>query len=376
MNDPARYLDHAATSWPKPPAVRAAVLRFLDEVGVSAARGDGPRCAEAAAEVDFARRGLARMCGVPTDRIAFGSGATEALNLLLRAVLRPGDRVVTTAFEHSSLVRPLLALQRERGITVDVVEPDPSGDLDPDAVAVRLRAGRTRLLAVSHASNVTGAVFDAATLCRLAREHGALSLVDACQSAGHLPLAVGADMLVASCHKGLEAPPGLGFLAVAPDVVLPAQKQGGTGSSRALAEHPSEWPQAFEAGTPNTLALFGLAAALRHAAARPASPSHAIDRLLRFEAAASAIPGIRFLPAPAGRRLPVAAFTHAHFDVAELGAICAGAGFHVRTGHLCAPWLLRRFGADGGVVRVSLGHAESADALPELVTLLQAATTG
>lgn len=370
MNDPARYLDHAATSWPKPPAVREAVLRFLDDVGVSAARGDSPRCAAAAAEVDFARRGIASLCGVPAERVAFCSGATEALNLALRAALRPGDRVVTTAFEHSSLVRPLLALQRERGLVVDVVPPTADGGLDPAAVAARVQAAPTRLLAVTHASNVTGAVFDVEAMCRHARAHGAMSLVDACQTAGHLPLAVGADLLVASCHKGLQAPPGLGFLACAPGVSLAAQKQGGTGSSRALAEHPADWPQAFEAGTPNTLALFGLAAALRHRATHAGRGDEANTRLRRFEGAAAALPGVRFVPAPLLRRLPVTSFTHAQYDPAELGAIFAGAGFHVRTGHLCAPWLLRHFGAEAGVVRISLGHAERHDALPELLALL------
>lgn len=371
MNDAARYLDHAATSWPKPPEVRAAVLRFLDDVGVSAARGDGARCAAAAAEVDAARLGIARRCGVPAERVAFCSGATEGLNLVLRALLRPGDRVVTTAFEHSSMVRPLLALQRERGLAVDVVPPTAEGDLDPSAVASALRAAPTRLLAFSHASNVTGAVFDAVTLCGLARSSGALSLVDACQTAGHLPLTVGADVLVASCHKGLLAPPGLGFVAAAPHVDLPAQKQGGTGSSRALAEHPDAWPLAFEAGTPNTLALFGLAAALRRDAVAPSRLDKANARLQRFLDAAARLPGLRFLPAPAARRLPVAAFTLASYDPAELGAICAGAGFHVRTGHLCAPWLLRHFGAESGVVRISLGHADVDDALPDLLALLR-----
>ena len=157
-------------------------------------------------------------------------------------------------------------------------------------------------------------------------------------------------------------------MAPAPAPTLPKAKS--------LAEHPVEWPHAFEAGTPNTLALFGLAAALRHRAAQPARGDEALARLRRFEAAANGLPGVRFLPAPARRRLAVASFTHARYDAAELGAIFAGAGFHVRTGHLCAPWLLQRFGADAGVVRVSLGHAEHDDALPALLELLAELSSG
>ncbi len=367
-----RYLDHAATSWPKPPAVRAATLRWLDDVGVSAARGDSRRCAEAAAEVDQARAGLARLCGVPADRVGFCSGATEGLNLALRALLRPGDRVVTTAFEHSSVVRPLVALARERGITFDVVPPTPEGGLDPAAMAAALASAPTRLCVFSHASNVTGAVFDAAAICRAARAAGALTLLDACQSAGHLPLAVGADVVVASCHKGLLAPPGLGFVAAAPGVDLPSQKQGGTGSSRALAEQPTEWPTAFEAGTPNTLALFGLAAALRSEGPLPraADAERVRAQVDAFAHALAALPGLRVAPTPAGERLPTVAFAHAAFDCAELGGILAAAGFHVRSGHLCAPWLLPALGFPAGVVRVSLGRAGDDGALGELVELL------
>lgn len=370
--NPRRHLDHAATSWPKPPAVRAAVLRWLDDVGVSAARGDSRLCAEAAAEVEQARAGIARLCGVPSERVAFCSGATEGLNLALRALLRPGDRVVTTAFEHSSVARPLAALARERGITFDVVQPTAQGGLDPAAVAAALAAAPTRLVCFTHASNVTGAVFDAATICRIARAAGSLSVVDACQSAGHLPLAFGADVVVASCHKGLQAPPGLGFVAAAPGIQLPPQKQGGTGSSRALAEHPTEWPLAFEAGTPNTLALFGLAAALRSEGALP--PAGAGERsrgqIDAFTHALGSLPGMRVAPTPAGERLPIVAFAHADFDCAELGGILGVAGFHVRTGHLCAPWLLSALGFPRGVVRVSLGRAGDDGALGELAELL------
>ena len=106
------YLDHAATSFPKPPAVLAAVQRWYEQLGVSAERGDSGRCVEVRREVDDARRRLGLLAGVAAARVAFTSGATESLNLALRAVLRPGDAVLTTVFEHSSVVRPLLALQR------------------------------------------------------------------------------------------------------------------------------------------------------------------------------------------------------------------------------------------------------------------------
>ncbi len=104
------YLDHAATSWPKPAPVLAAIARWYEEVGVSAARGSSHRCTEASIVVQRTRAAVARLCGVPAERAAFTSGATESINLFLRAFLRPGDRVLTTAFEHASVARPLAAL--------------------------------------------------------------------------------------------------------------------------------------------------------------------------------------------------------------------------------------------------------------------------
>ncbi len=135
------YLDHAATSWPKPPQVLAAVQRWFTDVGVSAARGAGDRCTVAAHVVAETRRQLGELVDCPAERVAFTSGATEGLNLALRALLRPGDTVLTTAFEHSSVVRPLTALQRERGLRLEVLAPTQGTSLD-DTVRAALAALR------------------------------------------------------------------------------------------------------------------------------------------------------------------------------------------------------------------------------------------
>lgn len=352
------YLDHAATSWPKPPAVLAAMQHWFEHVGVSPSRGAGNRCQDAAVVVGAARQRLAELTGAPADRIAFVSGATEGLNLVLRALLRRGDTVLTTAFEHSSVVRPLRALQAELGLVLESLAPDPDGGLDPATVAARLGALRPQLFVFTHASNVTGACFDAAAFCRAARAHGTRTVVDACQTAGLVDLRVGADVVVASGHKALLGPPGTGFVAARPDVDLPPRKQGGTGSGPALADHPTRWPEAFEAGTPNTPGIFGLEAALR-----AHESTAAAGRLQRALAGIDALAaGLRgnddwtVLAAGRGSRVPVVSAVHARYDCAEIGAVLAGAGVHVRTGHHCAPWLHAHLGTAGaGTVRFSTG---------------------
>jgi len=364
------YLDHAATSWPKPAAVLAAVQRWYADVGVSADRGDGARCQIARREVDDARRMVAGLVGTTSQRVVFHSGATESLNLVLRALLPPGAAVVTTAFEHSSVVRPLVALQRERSLRLHVVPPPPAGAAMVDAMRAAIVAARPAVVVFTHASNVTGVALDAAAICAVGKEHGALSVLDASQTAGLLDLRVGADFTIASAHKALHGPPGLGFLASA-GRELPAQKQGGTGSSLALAEHPASWPQGFEAGTPNTPAIFGLAAALRGLGDVGAALRTALTHVDRIVAELVTRPGYRVLHPRGGPRVPVLSFVHDGLDPAELGAILDSAGVHVRTGFHCAPWIHEHLGtAAAGTVRVGIGSSTTAADVAALLAAL------
>jgi len=357
------YLDHAATSYPKPAPVLQAMQHWYTELGVSAARGDSSRCQAVQRAVAVARRQVGSLCGMASDRVAFTSGATESLNLALRAILQPGDTVVTTVFEHSSVVRPLLHLAKERQLRLEVLPMAVHGSLDLDTVRAAIASLRPRWMVATHASNVTGALFDAAALAELAHRHGARLLLDASQTAGYCDLAVGADLVVASAHKALQGPPGLGFLAAADGVMLTAQKQGGTGSSRALAEHPEEFPASFEAGTPNTPAILGLSAALDWLASQGMERlrQRALDHLQQLEFGLQQKPGVRLLR-PTGPRVPVLSFVHADFDPAEIGGMLDAAEVHARTGFHCAPWLHPALGtAAAGTVRWSPGPELSAD---------------
>lgn len=374
MTSTGIYLDHAATSWPKPPSVLAAVQRWYLEVGVSEGRGDGQATRVASTEVASVRRELGRLCGVPASQVAFVSGATEGLNLALRALLPTGSTVLTTAFEHSSVVRPLRALARERRLHLVVLPPAADGGLTGEQVTAALAEHRPHLFVFTHASNVTGAVFDAAAFAASARSHGCTSLLDASQSAGWLPIDVGADVVVASAHKALLGPPGLGFVAVRDPAALRPQKQGGTGSSTALDEHPESWPTAFEAGTPNTPAIFGLAAALRWAAEQPAAPrlAAALAATDQLAAALQAVPGTRLCAPPPGPRLPVLSFVPANADPRELGLVLGGMGWQVRSGHHCAPWLHRHLGTSAhGTVRLSPGGALPPGTAEQLAEILR-----
>jgi selenocysteine lyase/cysteine desulfurase len=188
-------------------------------------------------------------------------------------------------------------------------------------------------------------------------------LLDASQTAGHCPIDVGADAIACSAHKALLGPPGLGVLACRDGLPMRSAKQGGTGSSRALDQHPTEWPTAFEAGTPNTPAIYGLDAAL--ALATKSQQSARLDASLAAlaELQARIERDSRFVVfAPRGPRMPVLSFVRRDLDPSELAAILDAADVHVRAGHHCAPWIHRFLGSElAGTVRVSPGPEITAD---------------
>ena len=354
------YLDHAATSFPKPAPVLAAVRHWFEELGVSPQRGNSQICARVGARVQDVRHRIATMCGVSTHRVAFTSGATESLNLFLDGFLRPGDAVLTTAMEHSSVVRPLVHLAEARDLHIEVLPPDREGGIHPDQFTTALSKREFRLVAFSHGSNVLGSVLNAATICDTARNQGCTTLVDASQTAGLLDLDVGADAIVASAHKSLLAPPGLGFLAVREGIPVRMTRFGGTGSAVALDRQPEEWPTAMESGTPNTPAILALGAALDYIEERGRDSILAwelslVDALRRELNSRAQVYG----PAN-GPRIPVLSFTLSDLDPAEAGVILDSAGIHVRTGFHCAPWLHDLLGTSAaGTVRVSPGPFNS-----------------
>jgi selenocysteine lyase/cysteine desulfurase len=242
------------------------------------------------------------------------------------------------------------------------------------ALAAALAAAPTRLVVFTHASNVTGAVLDAAAIVAVSRAAGAWSVVDASQTAGWLDLRCDADVVVASAHKALQGPPGLGFVALRPGRELLPQKQGGTGSGRTEAVHPVAWPAAFEAGTPNTPAILGLGAAL-DGVATPATQAAALQRALaRVDQLALGLaddPRWRLLPPTSSLRTPILSLVPRDYEPSELGAILADADVHVRSGFHCAPWIHAHLGTvAGGTVRISPGADTTAADIDRVLALL------
>jgi len=262
------YLDNAATSWPKPPGVAEAMVHFLEHVGASPGRSAHRLSIAAGRIVDSTREALAALLGVHDPlRIALGCNATEALNLALRGLLRPGDHVVTSSVEHNSVMRPLRALELE-GVELTVVPCAPGGTLDSSLIEAALQPN-TVMIALNHASNVIGTILPVSEVGRIARRHELLLLVDAAATAGAIPIDMEQDqidLLAFTGHKSLHGPMGTGGLAIGERVDptrLKPLKRGGTGSGSEKEEQPAFLPDRYESGTPNAVGLAGLLAGLQ-----------------------------------------------------------------------------------------------------------------
>jgi cysteine desulfurase / selenocysteine lyase len=254
------YLDNAATSWPKPPAVIRAVRNMLANAVGNPGRTSHHHAMDAALMVQGCRQNLAHLFGIANPlRICFTANTTEALNVAIKGALAPGDHVICSSMEHNSVWRPLTALQ-EHGVELSIADADVRGVVEVASVE-RLLRRNTKLIAILHASNVNGAIQPVAEVGRLAHEHGIPMLVDAAQTAGSLPIDVEdmhIDLLAFPGHKGLLGPQGTGGLYVSESVHLRPLKEGGTGSESNNSHQPLYYPDRLESGTLNLPGLAGL----------------------------------------------------------------------------------------------------------------------
>jgi cysteine desulfurase family protein len=377
-----RYFDNAATSWPKPEETTAAMERFLRDSGGSPGRS-GHRLSIAAGRVILeAREAVAELLGADDPlRIVFTKNATEALNIVLKGLLAPGDHVITSSMEHNSVMRPLRALEAE-GVALSVIPCSGLGELDPDQIRPAIRPA-TRLIVLTHASNVTGTILPVAEAARIAHDHGIAVCIDAAQTAGALPIDVremGIDLLAFTGHKSLFGPSGTGGLYIAKgleDRIHPLMA-GGTGSRSEFEAQPSFLPDKFEAGTPNTVGLAGLGAAVSWILGKGVETfrAHEVALTGRFIAGLGKIPGITLYgPGDPSRRTAVVSFniagltpSEAALEMDERFAILSRPGLH------CAPAAHRTIGTfPRGTLRFSFGFFNTPaqiDAALEAVDLL------
>jgi cysteine desulfurase / selenocysteine lyase len=374
---PRIYLDNAATSWPKPEAVYTAVDQYMRNNGAPAGRSAYSQAMEVEATIVAARVAIARLIGAAeTKQIIFTNNGTVSLNLAIHGLLREGDHAVCTVADHNSVLRPLRQLEQQGMVSVTRLPCSPTGLVDPDDVRRALKPN-TRLVAMTHASNVTGIIEPAAEVGKMVRDQGARFLLDAAQSLGHIPIDVGnlnVDLLAAPAHKGLLGPLGVGLLYIRGGIEEKLQSicQGGTGTRSNEDRQPDSLPDKFESGNHNVPGLVGLAVALRWLEARGiASIGEHEQRLAtRLAGGLQQISGVTVYGRGGGKQgiaessgqyptaVGVVSISVEGYDPQEVAAVLdVNFGIQVRAGLHCAPLMHEALGTAqcGGTVRFSIG---------------------
>ncbi len=359
------YLDNAATSFPKPENVIERVKNIISEGIGTPFRGSHNNSFKAVSEVNLVRKSFVDFFNLLEDfRIIFTYSATDALNMAIKGFLNAGDHVVISSIEHNSVSRPLKAMARDGIISLDIAPCDKDGYIIIDEFR-KLINSKTKLVVVSHSSNVTGAVQPIEILGDIVREKGAYLLLDAAQTAGVEPIDMRnmpIDMLVASGHKSLYGLQGTGVLVLGERIFnLRPFREGGTGFDSQSEYQPVSWPEAYEAGTHNVPGIISMGEGLKFINEKGIKniadvENHHVVRIWEYLSSFDNI--ILYGPEPDKPRTAVISFNIIGWEAEDVGLILnQNYDIQTRTGLQCSPLahqLLETYPI--GTVRVSPGY--------------------
>jgi cysteine desulfurase family protein len=358
------YLDNAATTWPKPEGVLGAMKNYMEKIGGSPGRSGHSLSIEAARIVYSCRERISRILGTEDPlRIIFAKNATEALNISITGLLKPGDHVITSGMEHNSVMRPLRALESS-GVEISVVKCSQRGELDPGDIKKEIKKN-TRAVYLTHASNVTGGIMPVEDVGKIAHEEGLVFCVDAAQTAGALGIDVKKmriKLLAFTGHKSLLGPQGTGGLYIHESLdgeIIPLLR-GGTGSFSESESHPDFMPDIFEAGTLNAVGIAGLDAGAAYLLERGIENirQHETALIERFMRGISGIERVRvYGSCKHEEMMPVISFNREGMSPSDLSMkLDEEYGIMSRPGLQCSPSAHRTLGTyPEGTVRISFG---------------------
>lgn len=373
------YLDNAATTWPKPESVYQAVDNCLRLMGANPGRGGHSMARQASLLLYEAREGLAELFGIEDpNQIVFTHNATDAICMSVFGLLRPGDRIITTAMEHNAVARAVRFVEA-KGVHVTIIPCSDDGQLDMTAMRAAI-SDKPKAVIMSHASNVTGTIMPVAEVGEMTRRLGVVLVVDAAQTAGVEAIDVGAmgiDILAFSGHKGLLGPQGTGGLYVNETVGVTPLRVGGTGSLSESDKQPEFMPDRLESGTPNTPGIAGLKAGVRFILATGRiniqAKELALTQLL-LEGLKDIATVKLYGTASAAGRTAVVSFTLAGKDSGLVAhALDREYGIACRAGLHCAPWAHETLGTiKTGTVRLSPGYFNTQAEIEQVIAAVRA----
>ena len=357
------YLDHAATSYPKPPRVISAMTDCMKYNGGNPGRGSHRLALGAAKEIYACREVAARLFGGEPDEVIFTLNTTHALNLAIKGIMGRGGHALCSDMEHNSVYRPLYRLAAEGVCTFDVFDTFPTSPLRTEemilsALAAKVRPD-TRMVVCAHASNVCSAVLPIRRIGEFCRRRGILFVVDAAQSAGAMDLHMERDCIDCLClpgHKGLMGPQGTGMLILGKGVSLDTLMEGGNGMDSLRGEMSSDAPERYEAGTLQTPAIAGLRAGMEFVESVGVAAIGEHERRLGIRQRDALLELPRVTVYAPHREGGVVLFSVEGYGSDEVGRILDAEGICIRPGFHCSALGHRTLGTpDGGAARVSFG---------------------
>ncbi|MBP1153262.1 MULTISPECIES: aminotransferase class V-fold PLP-dependent enzyme [unclassified Paenibacillus] len=372
---PTIYLDHAASSWPKPPEVLKAMHENMELLAANPGRGSHEMAVKASRTLFEGRKQLAKLFHIknPND-IAYALNTTMALNLAIKGFLNEGDHVICSAVEHNSVRRPLEHLKKEKNVSVSYIKTDQKGNLKIDDVVSEIN-GNTKMIVCSHSSNLLGSILPVAELGQICRDKGIKLLIDAAQTAGTLEIDVekmGIHMLAFPGHKGLLGPQGTGGLYIHPDIDLVPLLHGGTGSQSEAIDQPTVRPDRYEAGTQNTVGVAGLIEGIKYIQSETIEKIHTREWQLtqRMMIGLMETEGVTVLGPEVGQnKTGIVSFTVGQADSSEIAFILDQSfQIAVRAGYHCTPMAHEMAGTmERGAIRASVGCFTTVEDVDQLI---------
>lgn len=379
------YLDNAATTFPKPPNVIKAVTEALEKPMGTPGRGSHEAAFVASGVVSQTRKAVAKFFGLLEDyRVIFTYSATDALNMAIKGFLNTGDRALISSVEHNSVLRPLKGMERDGEISLGIIACDSKGYIDAEDLRKKLRETKTRLVCVSHASNVTGALQDVAEIGKIVREEGAYFLLDAAQTAGvaHIDQERdNVDFLTFAGHKNMFGLQGTGCLLLGSRIFgLRPFREGGTGFNSESETQPVNWPEAFESGTHNVPGILSLGEGIKfinETGIDAISCAEAV-KLEQIRDALSEYENVTLYgPQKGEKRVALLSFNIKGWESADVGSVLNNNhGVITRTGLHCSAMAHKLLGTSPeGTVRLSPGYFTRTDEIEEFINIIQTIVT-
>lgn len=357
------YLDNAATSYPKPEEVYEAVMYNMKSSGANPGRSGHQLALEAGRGIFRTRELIADLFNIDNPmQIIFTSNATDSLNLAIKGVLKKGDHVVTSSMEHNSVLRPITTLEKI-GVENTIIQCNSDGSLTPEDIKAAIK-NNTKMIVLTHASNVVGTLMPIEEVGKIAKEAGLLFLVDASQTAGVYDIDVkkmNIDLLALPGHKSLLGPQGTGILYIREGIDVAHFKEGGTGSKSEELTQPEMMPDRYESGTPNTPGIVGLGAGIEFILKEGLDKirNHEKELTKYFIEELKKIEMVKvYGPKDADRQGAVVSINIGDEDSSEIAFILDKVfNIAVRSGLHCAPMAHKTIGSfEQGTVRFSIGY--------------------